>query len=455
MDVTEPRPTVEAGKTTGSLIGAGVAIGLGTVILASLAIAGEWGVDFSAMLDRPDLIVISLAFSAALGWRLGARATNGNRRQTALTGVGFGVFWPPVALSAYAVAAIVDSMLRGVFQPPDIQLALIYLLYGLAILWIYGVVVSIPTGVVWAFASRAVRRVSTRAPGRLESVGRRASTVTFLVSLLVISGLGGVAMTVRYVPWATRCLDLPGGSPAGASFSPAGDLLAVAAHPESTTAGTVILLEWPSGRLLGQWSARVDRAVAVAPDGQVYWSSVDDTSGTNGIMSARVGTQPIWFSAPYSGGMTDLSWTNAGLRGRGTTTDQVGSLPLVGDHSTVSYDESSYVGAVWVSPDGRGSAISTFGPDEMVEVTTPSGTALVVTGPVQSIALTADYHELVAAQANDGLNIIEIASGRSHQLMPGSQAFVTVSQRGDIAWANEEPFGHRHLCTSTLAQLGG
>lgn len=263
-------------------------------------------------------------------------------------------------------------------------------------------------------------------------------------------------MTVRSVPWATRCLDLPGGSPSAASFSPAGDILAVTSRRDPTTPGTVVLFAWPSGRLLAQWSAWVDRAVAVAPDGQVYWSSADYASGTNGIVTARAGTQPIWFSTPNGGGMTDLTWTSGGLRGVGTTIDQVGFLPFAGDHSVViNGDSSDNVGAFWVSPDGRASAMSTFGPGETVEVTTPSGTVSVPTGPVQSIALTADYRHLVAAEANGGLNVIEIASGLSRQLMPGSQEFVTLSQRGDIAWANDEPFGHGRLCTSTLAQLGG
>ena len=461
MEATEPLTAVGAGRTSPSLIGAAVAVGLGVVILASLAIGEHLGVNSSALLDRPDVVVMSLAFSGALGWRLGSRATNGNGWQTALTGIGFGVSWAPVALIVYALAGVVDAELRGVFQPGDSPIALALLLYGLATLWIYGAVVSIPLGIAWAFACRAVswsasRMRQPRSRPRPPHAARSASTAAFLVGLLLISGLGGTAMTLRYVPWATRCLDLPGGTPSAASFSPAGDLLAITAHSDSSRPGTVLLLAWPSGRLIGQWSAWVDRAVAVAPDGQVYWSSADFGSGTNGILTTRAGSQPTRFTGPNGGSFTDLAWTTAGLRGVDTTIDEVGSLPFEGDHSVVINDGSSdNVGAFWVSPDGKASAMSTFGPAETVEVTTPSGTVSIPTGPVQSIALTADYDHLVAAQANGGLNLIEIASGRSHQLMPGSQEFVALSRRGDIAWLNDEAFGYGRLCTSTLAQLGG
>lgn len=158
---------------------------------------------------------------------------------------------------------------------------------------------------------------------------------------------------------------------------------------------------------------------------------------------------------PEWGGLVDMSWTTSGLRGVGTTIDEPGFLPFAGDHSAVITDDSSdNSGAFWVSSDGSASATSTFHPGDTVEVTTPSGTVSIPTGPVQSIALTADHRRLVAAEADGGLDLIEIASGHSHRLMPGSQEFVALSELDDIAWLDDEPFGAGRLCTSTLTRLG-
>ena len=441
-----------------SLLGGGVALFLGLLVLAILALTGISGGDAGGLGQQPIILGICLAVSTTLGWRLGPIAVRGGWLRTVGSGVMFGIGWPPITTLVAYLAAAIDGSLRGVFQPGRAQASPAFLVfgvaYGVAIFWIIGAVYLVPLGVIWALGTHAAGRVANRRRSWPAGGGRK-SVGAVVLAFLATGTLGGAAQTLTYSPWATHCLDLPGGAPSSAGFSPAGNLLAVTTRRDSTTRGIVYLLDWPSGRLLGQWPAWVDRAVAVAPDGQVFWSSADDASGTNGIQTARAGGQAGWFTTPNGGGLADLSWTTSGLRGIGTTLDEPGFLPFDGDHSAVISDASSdNNGTLWVSPDGSATAASTFFPGDAVEVTTPSGTVSIPTGPVQSIALTADHRRLVAAEADGGLDVIEIASGRSQRIMPGTQDFVALSDRGDIAWLTDEPFGPGRLCTSTLAGLG-
>lgn len=439
-------------------LGGAVALGLGLLVLAILALAGGSGGDAGGLGQQPIILGICLAVATTLGWRLGPMAVGGGWLRSVGSGVLFGVGWPPITTLVAYTAAAIDGSLRGVFQPGGPQASPGFLVFGIAygvgIFWIIGAAYLIPLGVIWALGTHTAGRVA--ASGRWWLAGdSRTSAGAMFLAFLLIGALGGAAQTLTYSPWATRCLDLPGGAPSAAGFSPAGDLLAVTTHRDSTTPGTVYLLEWPSGRLLGQWAAWVDRAVAVAPDGRVYWSAADYANGTNGIQTARAGSQVTWFTAPDGGGLVDMNWTTSGLRGIGTTIDELGFLPFADDHSAViNVDSSDNSGAFWVSSDGSATATSTFHPGDTVEVTTSSGTVSIPTGPVQSIALTADRRRLVVAAAAGGLDLIDIASGHSQRLMPGSQEFVAISERDDVAWLNDEPFGPGRLCTSTLARLG-
>lgn len=458
MEISQAPAATERGprdqRLGPSLLGGAVALALALLVVLILDLATSSDGHPSALGEQPVFLGICLAVSATLGWRLGPMAASGGWGVALGSGLIVGICWPPITMLVSFGALIIDGVLRGIVQLNGAPATLGYLLYDIVLFWIIGAVALIPLGAIWGLGTRAAGQVAERRWGWARG-GERASTAALILAFIAASALGGAATTLTYSPWATRCLDLPGGAPSAAAFSPAGNLLAVTTRRDSTTPGTVFLLEWPSGRLLGQWAAWVDRAVAVAPDGQVYWSSADYASGTNGIVTAGAGSQPTWFTAPNGGGLADMTWTTSGLRGVGTTIDELGFLPFASDHAAVINDESSdNLGAFWISSDGTASARSTFWPGESVEVRTPTGTVSISTDSVQSIALTADNRRLIAAEADGGLDVIEIASGRSHRLMPGSQEFVALSQRGDIAWLNDEPFGPGRLCTSTLAQLG-
>lgn len=280
------------------VLGGAVALGLGLLVLAILALTGGPGGEAGGLGQQSIILGISLAVATTLGWRLGPIAAGGGWLRSVGGGVMFGVAWPPITTLVAYMAGAIDGSLRGVLQPGGAQaspdLLVFGIAYGVAIFWIVGAAYMIPFGVIWALATHAAGRLTDR--GRSWPAGAsRTSTAAVVLAFLSTGALGGAAQTLTYSPWATRCLDLPGGAPSAAGFSPAGDLLAVTTRRDSTTPGTVYLLEWPSGRLLGQWAAWVDRAVAVAPDGQVFWSSAD---GTNGIQTARAGSQATWFTTP-------------------------------------------------------------------------------------------------------------------------------------------------------------
>jgi hypothetical protein len=71
----------------------------------------------------------------------------------------------------------------------------------------------------------------------------------------------------------------------------------------------------------------------------------------------------------------------------------------------------------------------------------------------RSIALTADRSTLVAASWFDGTRTFDVATGASRLIIRGSQRFIALSSRGDLAWANEEMVGKSRLCTAALADL--
>jgi len=431
---------------------------LTSIVLGILAIVLGAGADDAGLARQPVFLGICLAVSATLGWRLGPMATDGGWRRAVAGGVVFGASWPLVTTVVAYTAVAVDGVLRGLVQPGGLEspgVLIFGLAYGVLIFEMIGTVYLVPLGLLWALAIHAAARLVDRQRARRRG-SRRAATLAFVLATATVAVAGGAARTLSYSPWATRCLDLPGGQPTAAAFSPAGDLLAITAHPATTTQGEVDLLEWPSGRLLGRWSAWVDRAIAVAPDGQVYWSAADGSSATNGIQTARAGSPPAWFTAPNGGSLTDMAWTSTGLRGIATDVLALASVPFAGDHSAIVDDDSSgAIAALWVAPDGSASAIGQFGPSATIVVRSPEGTVSIAAGDVQSIAVSADRQRIIAAEASGGLVELDISSGRSRQLMPGSQQFVALSERGDIAWLNDEAFGAGRLCTSSLARLGG
>jgi hypothetical protein len=457
-------PQVEAweeGDRAG-LIGTVVAVALGSFVLGVFAVLQRFGVNSSALFERPDVVAVGLAFSAAMGWRLGRLAGSGGWRRAVGAGLVFGVFWPRVALFVWVMAALVDARLRGTIDSAtDVGSAFGWLVYALAIFWLFGSAAAIPFGLGWAFVTRFVARVgSARGTSRASS-----STAGFLLAILLIAIAGGTAQAVSYAPWNARCLDLPGGTPTAAAFSPAGNLLAVTVRRDPNAPGTVVLLRWPSGTFVASWSAWVADAVAVDPGGRVYWSAwvlgpfpMGPGDINEGIYTAAAGTAPAWFATGDERALRDLTWTADAIRGTTANSHAIASIPLAGDHSSMDVEPGTLdIGAFWASADGRVTASAPAWFSTAIEIVTKGGGARTVgvSGDPRSIALSPDGRTLVVADWSGGTRLIDVSSGRSRLVLHGSQAFVALSGQGDLAWVNEEQFGHGRLCTSTLAQLGG
>jgi len=457
MDAREPGAELSAEPTLRRHrawpVGAVAALVVGAVLLGILVGFSPFGFDSSSLVEQPVYLVILLAMSAALGSRLSWRATSRGWWRAISAGVIFGLLWSPIAIGVLFVAALIDASGRGVFALTTIPQDGVYLLYDMAIFSIYGAVVFLPLGLLWALTTRGIDRFVARA--RRHGIGGSpASTAGLVLALLLISIAGGAAQTLAYAPWSTRCLAVPGGTPTDAAFSPAGDLLVVALRPDAGAIGTVLLLAWPSGRPVAHWSAVADESVTVGPDGHVYWSSSDFNGEGSGIVSALPGFAPTLLVGPDTSGLSELTWTTAGLVGVTTDTQSLATISLASSPSSLTVRPgSSEIGELWASADGTIVATERWA-SSTVEITGPSGTASVpVKGGALSFALGADRRTLVLAAAIGGIRLLDIPTGESRRILPGSQAFIALSGHGDLAWANDEPFGRAQLCTSTLARL--
>lgn len=114
------------------------------------------------------------------------------------------------------------------------------------------------------------------------------------------------------------------------------------------------------------------------------------------------------------------------------------------------------IGAFWSAADDSATVAGPgFVGSTLTVSTRETGTQLVeINGDARSVALSADHKTIVEAGWFDGTRLIDVDTGQTHLLMRGSQVFVALSERGDLAWANDEDFGTARLCTSTLARLG-
>lgn len=459
MDAREPESELSAGPgeylRRAWPVGAVTALVVGTALLAVLVGFSPFGFDSSTLFEQPVFLAILLAMSAALGARLSWRATSGGWWQAISAGMILGLLWSPLAIVVLFVVALVDASGRGVFAASTISQDVAVLVYDMAIFSIYGAAFFLPLGVIWALATRGVDRIIGRVAGH-GGTGRPPSTAGLVLALILISVGGGTAQALAYAPWSTRCFPLPGGTPTDAAFSPAGDLLVVALPGEAGAVGTVLLLDWPTGRTVAHWQALADEAVTVGPNGQVYWSSSDYNGEGPGIVSAVPGSAPTLLVGPDSTGLSELTWTSTGLVGITTDSQSVGRISLASSPSELTVEPGSgEIGELWASPDGAVLATQQWA-GSTIDIRSPSGSVSVpIKGGALSFALSADLRTIVVAAATGGIRLVDIASGHSRRVMAGSQAFITVSERGDIAWANDEQFGRAQLCTSTLAQLDG
>jgi hypothetical protein len=150
-----------------------------------------------------------------------------------------------------------------------------------------------------------------------------------------------------------------------------------------------------------------------------------------------------------------MTWTRGGLIGITSDTRSIATVSLATSRSTLAVQPGfGEIEALWASSDGSLVATENWA-GSTVEFAGPSGSvSVLVKGGAQSLAVSADGKTLVLAADSGGIRFIDLPSGRSRRVLPGNQAFIALSEHGDIAWANDEPLGPAQLCTSTLAQLG-
>jgi len=149
-----------------------------------------------------------------------------------------------------------------------------------------------------------------------------------------------------------------------------------------------------------------------------------------------------------------MTWTTGGLIGVTTDTRSIATVFLATSRSALAVQPGSgEIEAMWASSDGSFVATERWA-GSTVDLAGPSGRVSVpIKGGAQSLALSADGKTLILAADSGGIRFIDLPSGTSRRVLPGNQAFIASSARGDIAWANDEPFGPAQLCTSTLARL--
>ena len=435
-----------------------VAVVLVAVLLIAVAVGRPFDGNMSPLFDRPEILAAAIGLSASLGWRLGIGAAGGRWVGAFGRGLAFGFLWVPLAGLVLALAGVVDAALRRVGNPLlELGPAVIWAVYGVAIFFLYGLVVALPFGIVWALFTHLLASARIRT-GRHRTI---RPTTRFVVAVLAISLATGAAQAVAFAPSNARCLDLDGGSATDAAFSPAGDLLAVTLRDDPNATGTVKLLRWPSGEVIDSWSAWVDDDVAVDPMGRVFWSAwvlglatVDAAESGDGIYVVAPGSSPSLFVTGDERPLNDLTWTQSGLRGTTPNSHRIASIDLEGDHELRTESRPDDVGAFWVSSTNDVSVVGPGYSDTHAEIRSADEIRLIdVHTDPRSLALSSDRRTLVVASWFGGTRLVDTESGAARLVLRGSQVFVALSAKGDLAWANEEQFGHGRLCTLTLAQL--
>jgi WD40 repeat protein len=282
----------------------------------------------------------------------------------------------------------------------------------------------------------------------------------FFAVLGAIALVSGATQAAELAPSTARCLNLDGGSATDAAFSPAGDLLAVILESDSNAESTITLLRWPSGDVVGTWTAWAEDAMAVDPSGRIYWSAwvldmTDNDQGQrDGIYSVVAGSSPALFVTGDDTELNDLTWTRDGLRGTTASSHLIATIGLAGDHSMDIEPHQGELGAFWASPDNSVSAVGGVWSDHVIEIADGAGTRSIDPGTEpRSIALSPDGRTLVVASWFNGTRIVDTATGAGRLILRGSQAFVALSAAGDLAWANDEQVGQGRLCVAKLADL--
>ena len=448
INATSAGPSRLTARTTGVLVAVVVVVGL-----LGLAVMRPFGIGGPTVLERPDWILGLVLVAGGLGCAGGRTAASTGWPWAMASGALVGLAVYPVLVVLGSLVATLDAVIRGGIDPLNgVGAGAAWVAYGLVVIGALVSIVTVPSGVVWGVLTWTITR-----GGRL-GLGSRSVWARLLMGFAAVAVLGGASQASLAQPAAAVCRPVGSGHAVDAAFSPAGDLLAVATSTDPNLLGTVVLIRWPSGEELGRWRAWIDQEVAVSPAGDVYWpawylgSNFEDAKGiSEGVYVARRGTEPDWFATGGETPLNDLTWTARGLRG---TTPNSHLVAVVEQGATGPSIEGPEVGAFWSSSDADWTvSVPTFdttfadvaGPGEHVHVPVP--------GNPRSIGLTSDRSTIIAADWFGGARSVDVATGSSRLLIRGSQRFIALSPRGDLAWANDDNVGRAELCTARLADL--
>jgi len=444
----EPKRRSPVSEVGVGLAATAVAIGLVGIVVA---MSQPFGFTIGDLLAQREVAAGAVVVSIALAVASSRRLLRASRRMAVGIAVMVAAAWWPAATLVVGIAAVIDGAMRGAASPVGlVTTTAVWVIYGLVIGWIVTApFVGIAT-LAWAVVARSIAKVVRPRQSRR----MLAPAVAFLIT----AGVGGgVAQALATRPLDARCVSL-GARVADAAFSPAGDMLAVIVSDDPNAPSSIRLLRWPEATEIARWSAWADDDVAVSPDGQVFWSawvlgalSLPSSSATEGVLTARVGTEPTWFATDFEAPLNDLTWTEQGLMG---TTPNSHLLARVseGDVGPDVLDppRRGELGAFWASPNGSVIAVGP-GYDDLPVLVSGLGNdrRIDVLGDPRSIAITPDHRVLIAADWTGGTYAYPLEGGAPTRILGGTQPFIIVSARGDLVWTDEMA-GGSPLCTMPL-----
>jgi hypothetical protein len=419
------------------------------IAVAFLIVVEPFDLEASRLEERPDVLLAVVALSGIVGWWAGPTATRTGWWRAAVVGGLAGIAWGWLGIFMSLVASLVDNLVRGVAEPFGTAGPIAWW-YVLVLGSVYVAAIGGPLGVIWGLVTRAL------APAGGFPVASSGHTAPVILALGLVASLVGIAQAGRTMPADARCLDLAGERSTDGAFSPSGDRLAVISIPDPNEEGTVRLFAWPEGRLEASWTAWVDHDVVVDPAGRAYWSAwTPQEPWTVGIMTAAPGSAPSWFAVGEQTPLWQLTWTRESLRGMTSdVTHRMASIPLTGVGAGMVRIDAfrEPLGAFWATADGRTILYGEERSSLQVTVAEEGQAArhVPVSGDPRSIALSADGREIVVASWDGGTRRIDIETGRSEPVLSGSQAWISVSPSGDLAWGSAEERGAGAACVTRL-----
>ncbi len=442
------------------LLGAGGAVAMGLLAGLALAMFDLGPPATAADMARFAVALVTLAVSGAA---LGPLLLRGGGIAAAF----IGLLWAGVTFAALTLAVggamIVDI---GIRDGLGADLVALTLLGPVALLW--DALVMLPAiivaGLAWAILVRSLNRII--GVDRLSELARRLPDLRFARGAIVIVGVtvlaAALTMAAAGRPASARCLDVDGEVPLSGAWSPGGGLLAIASTSNPNRMGHVRLFEWPSGRLLAQWPGWVEdrQTVVVDDDGRVVWvSTAMEPPWAQTLMAARAGETPRVL-VPATVVWSDLSLVNGELRGRtGGGDHRPVSIPLTGPDAGRALPLDFPIrplGRMWWSPDGQwavGIEQWSFSPAVVVHVGVETFTVeLPHESYPRTFALTPDRSALVTASWTGPSTITDLGSGAVRRILDGRQRWISVSERGDVAWANDDGMPSRP-CVVALDEL--